>query len=91
MDSNLDRIRAIMALFGITATQVAKAGGVSLPYLSRALGGTLTPSPKFYRKLESNLGSLVVERNSQFFSIPVTPCDEMVREVLNGTPGGKGA
>ena len=82
MAENLKRIRAIMALFGLKATQVAKAGGVSLPYLSRALGGTLTPSPAFYRRLEGNLGQLIEGRNAQYFQIPVTACEEAIEEVL---------
>ena len=72
---NLDRVRLLMRLFGLTISEVAKAGGVSRPYLSRALGGSLVPSPVFWRRLEGNLGSLVDQRGSQFFSIPVTACD----------------
>ena len=72
---NLDRVRLLMRLFGLTISEVAKAGGVSRPYLSRALGGSLVPSPVFWRRLEGNLGSLVDQRGSQFFSIPGTACE----------------
>ena len=72
---NLARVRLLMRLFGLTISEVAKAGGVSRPYLSRALGGSLVPSPVFWRRLEGNLGSLVDQRASQFFQIPVTACE----------------
>ena len=81
---NLDRVRLLMRLFGLTISEVAKAGGSSRPYLSRALGGSLVPSPVFWRRLEGNLGSLVDQRGSQFFSIPVTACDGDLAEGLGG-------
>lgn len=71
-----------MRLFGLSISEVAKAGGSSRPYLSRALGGSLVPSPVFWRRLEGNLGSLVDHRGSQFFQIPVTACEEDLAEVL---------
>ena len=81
---NLDRVRLLMRLFGLTVSEVAKAGGVSRPYLSRALGGSLVPSPVFWRRLEGNLGSLVDQRASQFFQIPVTACEGDLAEGLGG-------
>lgn len=81
---NLDRVRLLMRLFGLTISEVAKAGGVSRPYLSRALGGSLVPSPVFWRSLEGNLGRLVDQRGSQFFQIPVTACDGDLAEGLGG-------
>ena len=79
---NLYRVRLLMRLFGLTISEVAKAGGVSRPYLSRALGGSLVPSPVFWRRLEGNLGSLVDQRGSQFFQIPVTACEGDLAEGL---------
>ena len=81
---NLDRVRLLMRLFGLTISEVAMAGGVSRPYLSRALGGSLVPSPVFWRRLEGNLGSLVDQRGSQFFSIPVTACEGDLAGGLGG-------
>ncbi len=81
---NLDRVRLLMRLFGLTISEVAKAGGVSRPYLSRALGGSLVPSPVFWRRLEGNLGGLVDQRGSQFFQIPVTACEGDLAEGLGG-------
>ena len=80
---NLDRVRLLMRLFGLTISEVAKAGGVSRPYLSRALSGSLVPSPVFWRHLESNLGSLIDQRDSQFFQIPVTACEGDLAEGIN--------
>lgn len=81
---NLNRVRLLMRLFGLTISEVAKAGGSSRPYLSRALSGTLQPSPAFFRRLEGNLGRLVEQRGSQFFQIPVTACDGDLAEGLGG-------
>ena len=81
---NLDRVRLLMRLFGLTVSEVAKAGGASRPYLSRALGGSLVPSPVFWRRLEGNLGRLVDQRASQFFSIPITACVGDLAEGLGG-------
>ena len=78
-----------MRIFGLTISEIAKAGGSSRPYLSRALGGSLVPSPVFWRRLEGNLGRLVEQRASQFFQIPVTACEEAIEEAI-GTPKGAG-
>lgn len=81
---NLDRVRLLMRLFGLTISEVAKAGGSSRPYLSRALSGSLQPSPAFFRRLEGNLGRLVDQRGSQFFQISVTACEGDLAEGLGG-------
>ena len=81
---NLDRVRLLMRLFGLTISEIAKAGGSSRPYLSRALSGSLVPSPVFWRRLEASLGRLVDQRDSQFFSIPVTACEGDLAEGLGG-------
>lgn len=88
---NLARIRLLMRLFGLSISEIARAGNVSRPYLSRALSGSLLPNPAFYRNLEQNLGRLIEERNAQFFSIPATPCDQIVQEVLNKTSKARAA
>jgi transcriptional regulator with XRE-family HTH domain len=78
---NFGRIRAIMGLFGLSVTEVAKAGGVSRPYLSQALSGTLAPSPGFYMYLESSLWRLGERRSGQVFSVLVTQADVEVRQI----------
>lgn len=79
---NLARVRLLIKLFGLSVSQISACGGVSRPYLSRALSGNLVPSPAFWRRLESGLGTLIDRRDSQFFAIPVTDCDGAVAEVL---------
>ena len=81
---NLDRVRLLMRLFGLSISEVAKAGGSSRPYLSRALSGSLVPSPVFWRRLEASLGRLVDQRGSQFFQVPVTACEGDLAERLGG-------
>lgn len=81
---NLDRVRILQRLFGLSVSQISACGGVSRPYLSRALSGSLVPRPAFWRRLESGLGSLIDRRDSQFFAIPATDCDGAVAEVLEG-------
>ena len=80
----MDRVRLLMRIFGLTISEVAKAGGVSRPYLSRALSGSLVSSPVFWRRLEGNLGRLVEQRGSQFFQIPITACEGDLAEGLGG-------
>ena len=81
---NLDRVRLLIRLFGLTISEVAKAGGSSRPYVSRSLSGSLVPSPVFWRRLEGNLGSLVDQRGAQFFSIPGADCERDLAEGLGG-------
>jgi len=84
---NLSRVRLLQRLFSLSISEIAKAGGVSRPYLSRALGGSLVPSPVFWRRLEGNLGRLIGQRSSQFFSVPGSDCQDVVEEVLAETGG----
>ena len=78
-DGNLIKLKAIIGMFGLGLSDVAKAGSVSRPYVSRVLSGGLQASPRFLRHLESNLGSLIEKRDGQVFSIAVTPVDEAQR------------
>ena len=77
-DGNLIRLRAVMALFGLSITEVARAAGVSRPYVSRVMSGDEKlngGSPKFFRKLEMNLGKLVDGRSGQVFEVEAVPSD----------------
>jgi transcriptional regulator with XRE-family HTH domain len=80
-DANVRRLRAISRLFGIGPSAIAKAGGVSQPYVSRILSETdpLNGSASFYRKLEINLGTLIGSRQTQFFRVSPSP----VRRIEN--------
>jgi len=68
-EDNLVRLRALMALFGWTIVQVAKAAGTSRPYVSRVLSGGLKPSSRFLVRLEEALPKLVLEKGRQVFEV----------------------
>jgi len=77
-DGNVVRLKVIISLFGLSLSEVSKAGQVSRPYVSRVLSGGLHPSAKFLRHLESNLHGVVERRHGQVFSIAVTDPPEDV-------------
>jgi hypothetical protein len=80
-DANVRRLRAICRIFGLGPTAVARAGGVSQPYVSRVLsdGDPFTGNQEFYRRLEGRLGCLIESRTAQYFRVSPTP----VRHVEN--------
>lgn len=84
-DGNLIKLRAIVSIFGLGFSDVAKACLVSRPYVSRVLCGQLQPSPRFLRHLEGNLGKLIEARQAQVFQIAVTPTEEAVAVVASKT------
>ena len=85
-EANLIRLRVIISLFGLGLSDVAKAGQVSRPYVSRVLSGGLRPSPRFLRALESSLHRLVENRHGQVFAVEVTePAEEEMRMVVGVT------
>jgi transcriptional regulator with XRE-family HTH domain len=71
-DANVRRLRAICRMFGLGPTAVAKAAGVSQPYVSRILSDNdpIVGNPEFYRRLEGKLGVLIASRSTQFFRVP---------------------
>ncbi len=77
-EANLIKLKALVSLFGLGLSDVAKAGNVSRPYVSRVLGGGLRPSARFLRHLESNLHTLIQQRHGQVFSVEVTPTEAAV-------------
>ena len=81
-DRNSDRLRCVLELFGLSIGEVAKASGVSRPYVSRVLSGSLKASPAFWRGLEAGLGRLVEGRSGQVFEVEVTPADHAVGRML---------
>lgn len=71
VNPNALRLRAIVALFRLTPSEVARACGVSRCYVSRLLSrkDDFRGSPEFYRTLEAKLGQVIDGRSSQFFTV----------------------
>src|ERR1035441_2843896 len=71
-DSNVRRLRSLCRMFGLGPTAIAKAAGVSQPYVSRILSDNdpIVGNPEFYRRLEGKLGVLIESRGTQFFRVP---------------------
>jgi transcriptional regulator with XRE-family HTH domain len=61
-----------VALFRLTASDVAKATGFSRCYVSRLLSrkDDFTASPEFYRTLECKLPEVIAGRACQYFTVP---------------------
>lgn len=81
-DPNWRKLQAIVRLFALTPTQVARAAGVSRPYVSRLLNERdgFVGSSVFYKRLEAGLGRLLDSRDGQFFDLAGTSveCLEMI-------------
>lgn len=70
-------------MFGLGPSVVARAAGVSQPYVSRILSDKdpIVGNPEFYRRLEGKLGSLIESRRTQFFRVPPSPIRRIERAV----------
>lgn len=87
-DSNRRRLAALIKMFGLSPSAVARAAGVSPAYISRILSETdpLVGSAQFYRRLEACLGQLVEQRQQQFFRVAplnVRSVERAMRDVLD--------
>jgi transcriptional regulator with XRE-family HTH domain len=79
-----------VALFRLSASEIAKGTGFSRPYVSRCLSGNdLIPSPEFLRKLECKLGTIIDGRAGQFFTISAVPVAR-AQGVLERMPADQG-
>jgi transcriptional regulator with XRE-family HTH domain len=83
-DANVRRLRAICRMFGLGPTAIAKAAGVSQPYVSRILGDNdpIVGNQEFYRRLEGKLGCLIESRGTQFFRVSPTPIRRIENSVI---------
>jgi len=72
-----------MKMFALSPSAVARAGGVSQPYISRILNQSdpLVGSAGFYRRVEAMLGQLVEQRASQFFRVALVNVRSVERAV----------
>jgi transcriptional regulator with XRE-family HTH domain len=80
---NRIRLWALVRLFRLSPSAVAKATGVSRSYVARLLSrkDDFTGSPEFFRTLEFKLGQIINGRASQFFTIPAVSVTR-ARDVL---------
>jgi hypothetical protein len=81
---NVVRFRALVRLFRLSPTDVARATGFSRSYISRILSPNddFTGSPEFFRSLETKLGTVIAGRTAQYFTIPAVSV-QRARDVLN--------
>ena len=70
-DPNGRRLAAVIKMFALNPSAVARCGGVSPAYISRILNETdpFVGSADFYRRLETVLGKLIDQRQQQFFRV----------------------
>lgn len=78
---------AVVRLFKLSPSEVAKATGVSRSYVARLLSckDDFTGSPEFYRTLECKLGQIIDGRSMQYFTVPAVSVAR-ARSVLEQLP-----
>ena len=87
VSGNRIRLWAIVRLFRLSPSAVAKATGFSRPYVARLLSRNddFTASPEFWRMLECKLGTIIDGRASQIFTVPAVSVAR-ARGVMEGMP-----
>jgi len=86
MTANRTKLRAILRAFSIPVATVAKACGVSRPYVARVVSerDVFAGSPTFWSALERALGKLVEARQAQIFAVPPQPAEAIERLASGG-------
>lgn len=72
VSGNRIRLWALVRLFRLSPSAIAKATGFSRPYVARLLSDRdeFSGSPEFFRTLECKLGQIIDGRSAQFFTCP---------------------
>jgi hypothetical protein len=83
VNGNKIRLRALVLLLGLSASEVARASGVSRSYVARLLSPRdhFSGSPAYFRTLEAKLPEVIAGRTSQYFTLPAVPV-QRARDVL---------
>ena len=91
VSGNRIRLWAIVRLFRLSPSAIAKATGFSRPYVARLLSRNddFTASPEFWRVLECKLGTIIDQRASQVFTCSAVSV-QRARVVLEGMPEPEG-
>ena len=84
---NVIRFRALVRLFKLSPTDVARVSGFSRSYISRVLSckDDFTGSQEFFRTMEHKLPDVIAGRTSQYFTIPAVSVAR-ARDVLEQLP-----
>ena len=87
VSGNRIRLWAIVRLFRLSPSAIAKATGFSRPYVARLLSrkDNFTASAEFYRMLEFKLHEVIASRTAQYFTITAVSVAR-ARGVLEGLP-----
>lgn len=72
------RLQALINIFAVTTSQIAKAAQVSRPMVSRVLHGDQGVNANYlYSRLEKNLSKLIDLRQKSFFPIETVNIDDV--------------
>lgn len=81
-NGNVERLKALLAIFDLSLSDVARVGGCSPALLCRLLHGDQgVKGEGAFRRLESRLPELIVKRRRAYFHLDAVPVDA-VREAV---------
>jgi hypothetical protein len=86
-NGNVLRLWALVRLFRLSPSAVAKTTGFSRSYVARLLSprDEFSGSSEFFRALEQKLPDVIAGRTSQFFTVPAVSV-QRARNVLEQLP-----